>query len=506
MASSGSLPPAVPPFEERKTKSQPCKNSVKAHWSSAYQPRVEFYRSIIDSRHSSAKVPSEALRQIRRESSIIKAQHALLNECENALLPVSRLAPEILSHIFLFLAQDLPLVPEDAEKLDLIIYKRRRDKKNPHPLRKSWTKVLFVSRHFRRTALSDPSLWPAVTTALGQQWMNKLVDLSGSSPITFHLGARYDGMKKAVRAALVQVIGRTRSLQITSNSKGLRTLVLPTLQLPELRQVRFHMEDDEEESSTDGEDMVPSWNSDTLARVTAPALQELFIHGFGDFPWVSTLLQPSLTTLHIGVDAEPSHELVDLYSIKTLLAALSRLPRLAELSLKRCQVKVLHSGLAPVSMPLLRKVRLEHCEYMLVAYAFAHLHVPQEAKLYFSTDMQRFNDPPGTFLSQHHQISPLFFSTLKQHLATAAWQNVYTVECMTKPEMYPEMYSGEASTIEDEEYDDYEDQAFVINVWRLDDPRIVCADCERVPRPKKSYFDTPYDYVIGNPSGFPTNA
>ncbi|VDC07089.1 unnamed protein product [Peniophora sp. CBMAI 1063] len=481
-------PNAVPSFAD----------SVTAHWSRAYQPRVEFYRSILNNQHSSRKAPSEALRQMREESIIIKAQHALLHECHNALLPVSRLAPELLSHVFHFLAQDLPLVPDEAEKLDRAIYMRRRERNaNSHPLRRSWTKVLFVSRHFRRTALGDPSLWPTITTALGQEWMAKLIDFSGSSLVTFHLGARYDGMKKATKAALLKTISRVRGLQITSDSKGLRALRLSSIELPELHQIRFHMEADEEDANTDSEDTVPTWDPTALAQVNAPALRKLSIHGFGDFPWASNLLQHHLTTLHIGIDLEPSYDHVEFPSLRAMLSALSRLSSLTTLSLKRCKVKVIESALAVACLPLLRTLRLEDCSYMLVAYTFAHLQVPQEAKLYFSTDINRFNDRTSPHMAHNLQMSQSFFRTLQEHLATPFWQDLRTVELMTMPEAYPEMYSTDDSVEKDDysDYDDIDKQCFVMNAWRQDDSRIVCADCERVPRRKKGYFDTPFDYV-----------
>ncbi|KZV67213.1 hypothetical protein PENSPDRAFT_736644 [Peniophora sp. CONT] len=450
--------------------------SITAHWSNAYQPRVAFYKSVINSRHSSAKAPHEVLKQIRKESSIIKTQHALLNECENALLPVSRLAPEILAHVFHFLAEDLPLIPEHAEML----------RYGPLPLLNSWTKVLHVSRNFRRTALGDPSLWPAVTTALGWNWMDRLIDLSGSTYITFHIGTDSRGMEQSIQSALLKVSTRVRSLQITSNAKGLRALKLPPLEMPVLQSIRFHGYDGEEEYSSDDEGLVPLWDLNVLTRVSMPAVQELSVHGFDKFPRVSNLLQTSLTSLHIGVDLNYSYVLVKLPPLQTFLGALSRLVNLTELSLERCQVEADEPRVFPISLPHLTELWLDGCDYMTLATLFAYLHTPPEAKLYLCTDLERFNHLPN-------EISPLFFDTLKRHLTTPACQDVRTVEYLTKPEEYPEMYP----TISQRYNPNRSNNFFIINAWRQDDSRIVCADCERVPRHPShfNYYDRPYDLV-----------
>lgn len=460
------------------------------HWSNAYQPRIEFYKSIIGSRHSSARAPSNALDTIRKESSIIKAQHALLNECQNALLPVSRLAPETLSHVFHFLAGDLPLVPDKAERLDYTY----------SPLLKSWTKVLYVSRHFRRTALNDPSLWPAITTALGREWMDKLVDLSGSTFVTFHVGSRTRVMELAVRSALLKVVGRTRDLQITTDSKGLYALEILALEIPFLEKVRFHMSEfnEADSASDDEQDMVPEWNSDVLVRASMPVLQELSIHGFGVFPWSSDLLQPTLTVLHIGTySGQFDDNIVQLPPLESLLAAFSRLPHLAELSLERCQISPPSPGITPVAMLNLRKFCIDDCDYMTMAIIFTNLHTPPQAKLQFFTDISRFNYPRDQ-LSIHHvhdDISPSFFETLTRHLASPAWQDVRTVEFMIRPEDCPEMYPAEERGLG--YYAASPTQTLVINAWRMDDSRIVCADCDRVPRTHwdLNNYDPPTEYV-----------
>ena len=101
------------------------------------------------------------------------------------------------------------------------------------------------SRTFRATSAASLSATRPFTTALGKAWMGRLIALSVSRDITFHLGARYEGVKKDARVALQKVILRTCSLQGPTKAKALCVLKLPSLDLPRFRHVRFHVMDEE---------------------------------------------------------------------------------------------------------------------------------------------------------------------------------------------------------------------------------------------------------------------
>lgn len=469
-------------------------SSVQTHWSKAYKPRIEFYEDAARGHVFSEESSREALERIRKESDIIKTHQARLNECENALLPVSKLAPEILSHVFFCLGEVLPLVTEDAKTHDFEF--------NPHHLLRSWTRVLYVSRHFRRTALSDPSLWPDITTALGMDWMHKLVALSGSTPINFHVGGRIRDMEavRVVQAAIVKVVGRMRSLHVNTGFSGLRVFRrafdASTLEILHILGVLDPYPYGSPTLSAYEIHLPLTWSPALFAGSTMPKLRELSIHGFRNLTDLSALIQPTISVLRIGPDKE-FDDIVQLPRLDALLAMLSRLPQLAELSLEGCIIDHIRPGTSPVTFPNLRELRISNCEHITVATLFSLLHTPSEAKLHLSTDVSQFNHPTELMtLEQANEVSS-FFETLRRCLESPTWQDVRTVELVTTPEKYPEMYSDEVTGRR--RYRSRRTETFAINVWRADDSRIVCADCERKPRTDSVGYsfmnERPFTYV-----------
>ena len=82
----------------------------------------------------------------------------------NEFLPIARLPPEILSHIFSFHAIENP----------------------PNPPGLGWITVTHVCHRWRQVALADPNLWSTVAFNLGTEWAEEMLARSKAALISYN--------------------------------------------------------------------------------------------------------------------------------------------------------------------------------------------------------------------------------------------------------------------------------------------------------------------------------
>ncbi|TFY73441.1 hypothetical protein EWM64_g10571 [Hericium alpestre] len=182
------------------------------------------YRAAFDTVHvmpapvrKTDRTTCNALREV--EGQLYGLNHVMcaLKTQRNALLPISRLPPEVLSQIFQYIA-----VVEQS-------YPRTRY--FPPFLGSSgtlgWIKITHVCRQWRDVALADSRLWAKTVCALPSA-TPEMLQRSGTAPITINHDFSYYRNKsrilKSVQLALTH-IARTKEIRISANKRILTNIV-----------------------------------------------------------------------------------------------------------------------------------------------------------------------------------------------------------------------------------------------------------------------------------------
>ncbi|KZV59673.1 hypothetical protein PENSPDRAFT_546485, partial [Peniophora sp. CONT] len=93
----------------------------------------------------------------------------------NALVPVARFPPEILSLVFHYLAEVEPHnIQKPSEYGDIVTGEVK--------MGIGWIKATQVCQAWREAALADSQLWTAATTLLGKDWLERMLQLGRSQP------------------------------------------------------------------------------------------------------------------------------------------------------------------------------------------------------------------------------------------------------------------------------------------------------------------------------------
>ncbi|KAF7356579.1 F-box domain-containing protein [Mycena venus] len=273
---------------------------------------------------SSAKLVETAQRTLDLE--IRKYQDSIrgLQYRRNALSPIGRLPPEMLSRIFLFCS--------DPESL-------------------SWIKeVSHICRHWRAVALGCPNLWSVLVFAQ-PKWADEMLKRSKMAPLTVKADLTYmtPRMVNTVHSSLTQ-ISRIGELEVKTGSRSVPEILNLTDTAPYLHSLSLASPGfAQEEHFT-----LPN----NFLNAEAPRLRRLELTRFF-LPWDSPLLS-NLFHLKIqnpGPTARPS--------MKELLGVLERMPQLETLELDNA-LPVLAPEVSTLSMPSSR-IPLSHLKRFVIA-------------------------------------------------------------------------------------------------------------------------------------------
>ncbi|KZV70429.1 hypothetical protein PENSPDRAFT_752619 [Peniophora sp. CONT] len=400
--------------------------SVEQYWEHAFQPRVKFYDALVDQNRGTT-TSRDSLEIVEKELRALQAQSAQFYTRVNAFRPISRLSPELLSLVFHYLSLIEPAVPAGPELLE-----EREFRRNLAPT-KTWIKVTHVCSTFRQCALGDRLLWRTTTTAFGPEWMKLLVERSQAPPQSVHVGTGAP-MLSELRSLLQQA----HAVQITHLRPG-DSLSKSTISLPEVRSLRIHM--------TDG---YPDHHWDTFNPVnTMPHLTDLHVHGLIDFDTTFPCITGGLVSLYIGNQSEPVQ-----HAVNDVLDALTRLPRLEDLTLTDCDLWADDdTSSRSISAPALKHLLVESETFADVAKLFDAIEFSAGVSVHLAGDAPYIASEADGWRSLEHALSK------------PVWADLHTLELMGIPEDQPEMLR----TVQTED-----EGSLLFSAWREDEPGYVC--------------------------------
>ncbi|KAI0056098.1 hypothetical protein BV25DRAFT_1832555 [Artomyces pyxidatus] len=147
---------------------------------------------------------SDTLQSFDDEESSMRRAMQSLRTRRNALIPISRLPPEILTRIFTInAAADIPGI---------------RDKTKTRP-RLGWITVTHVCRRWREMVLDLPILWAQLALPLGDKWAEEMVARAKSVPLVFDClvdGGMYRLTTQA-RNLIVKLAPRAKQLSLNTD-------------------------------------------------------------------------------------------------------------------------------------------------------------------------------------------------------------------------------------------------------------------------------------------------
>ncbi|CAL1713946.1 unnamed protein product [Somion occarium] len=226
----------------------------------------------------------------------------------NQILPISRLPPEILAHIF--------------EHLVWIVYRNyRQSQKDPRRYGDvspySWLRVTHVCRHWRDVARHSPPLWTQVIL-MNAPCVQELLTNSKGLPISVEHGRDSESLTAQESLSVVlENMPRVKQLKLTFSRRPYRALsLLPSLHAPILRNLTII-------TSITGDALPPVFQQSGLANL--PHLESLECSGY---PFLSArmLFRSTLRRLSLLPCRAPP-------SPAQLLESLSGLPLLESLNL-----------------------------------------------------------------------------------------------------------------------------------------------------------------------------
>ncbi|KAJ6581526.1 hypothetical protein B0H19DRAFT_983573 [Mycena capillaripes] len=277
---------------------------------------------------SGAKLVESVQRKIDQEIDKYRESIRALQSRRNALSPIGRLPPEMLSRIFLFCS-------------------------NPDSL--SWIKeVSHISRHWRAVALGCPNLW-SFPIFSQPKWADEMLKRSKMAPLTVKADLTYmtPRMVNTVHSSLGQ-ISRIGELDVRTGSRSVPEILNLTDTAPYLHSLCLASPGfAQEEHFT-----LP----DTFLNGEAPRLRRLELTRFfiaWDSPLLSNLLH--LKIQNPGPTARPS--------MKELIEALERMPLLESLELDGA-LPIIAADVSTLSVPSARTA-LSKIKKLVIANASA---------------------------------------------------------------------------------------------------------------------------------------
>lgn len=403
-------------------------DSAEEYWQHAFQQRITFYDALVE-QHRGATIPQDSLALVETELRAFQAQSAIFYKRVNALRPISRLSPELLSEIFHYLSLLEPAVPAEPEVLE-----DRETRRSLAPA-KTWIKVTHVCSTFRQCALGDRSLWRATTTAFGPDWMRLLAERSQVPPLSVHIGTAAP-VPPETRALL----DRAQAVQVTRIS-DVDSFLKSRLALPEARSLRIHMT---------SKDQSKLWDATDGPELDIPHLADLHVYGLPTFDLDQPCITSSLTSLYIGSGSEDIIE----FHIRSILDTLAKLPRLERLTFSGCELWA-DSEINPSSIPTpsLKHLHVDSAGLTSAAQLFDALDLPADVSVHLTGD------------APYVTSDEVAWNYIEHALCKPAWADLSTLELLGLPENEPEMVRHAQAK---------DEGALVFSAWRLDEPGYVC--------------------------------
>ncbi|KAH7922443.1 hypothetical protein BV22DRAFT_1121467 [Leucogyrophana mollusca] len=317
---------------------------------------------------TAASAPStvaQAQLKIDNELEVLGNRVRALRTRRNAISRISSLPDELLAAVFMHYASRL--YAEYCRLQDSLYM--------PQPLQ--WIKVTHVCRHWRRVALSYPTLW-SLLVPQRSRWCeemlarSKMAALVIDTDLTYMTPKAVSGVEKALGH-----IGRVEELRLVSSKETMEKLLAPlvTTPAPLLKALSL-------ENTRHTHMRIDNYSlSETLFGGRAPHLRKLELFKC-DLVWSSRILD-GLTHLdisHLTSSARPT--------MVQLIAALRRAPALKALSFDDALplLPVTTTSIStitqdsPVILPVLASLRLVGT-VVECAYLLAHLTIPINASL-----------------------------------------------------------------------------------------------------------------------------
>ncbi|KAF8871581.1 hypothetical protein BD779DRAFT_457942 [Infundibulicybe gibba] len=263
------------------------------------QDEIDNFRHRCDNEDRALHNVLDALHEHRaREERAIESTIAAIHHHRNALIPISRLPPEILSRIFVFHAQIEPW-----KWLEAALTSTR------------------VCRRWRQIGLDCPGLWSRIDCR-SAAWMAVMMERSRSVPLSLVIIERDDIGPQRV-TLIADNLHRFKSLDLhipDANTHRFLELLGGPVPLLEYLSIVYvgHA--------------TFAFPSEFLGG-SAPSLRHIKLITHSYVPWNSGLFA-NLVTLNVNAEGEPDGPLAP--SIERLLSALARMPRLETLILCGC--------------------------------------------------------------------------------------------------------------------------------------------------------------------------
>ncbi|KAJ6591565.1 hypothetical protein DFH09DRAFT_1358138 [Mycena vulgaris] len=294
---------------------------------------------------SSQQLVQRAQRQIDQEIHKLSESVRALQSRRNALSPVGRLPPEILSRVFVFCS--------DPDSL-------------------MWVKeVSHISRHWRAVALACPTLWTFPVFSQ-PKWADEFLKRSKMAPLTVKADLTYmtPRMVNTVHSSLIH-ISRIGELDVKTGSRSVPEILNLSDPAPYLHSLCL-------ESPGFSNEQHFTLPDTFLNGGEAPRLRKLELTRFF-LPWDSPLMSNliHLKIHHPGSIARPS--------MSELVEALERMPLLETLELDNALPKIA-DGVSIVSVPI-NRTALSHLKRLTIANVSA---------LECADALNHFSYPPST--------------------------------------------------------------------------------------------------------------
>ncbi|KAI0051940.1 hypothetical protein FA95DRAFT_1592984 [Auriscalpium vulgare] len=348
--------------------------------------------------HAQLQVKEDTIEEAKREvREALAVGDGAMNSAlcalrqHNSLLPIARLAPELLRAIFTF-----------CSEVDWIGYRPK--------FHAGWLTVTHVCERWRDVALGHSGLWAAnISSSLGPTWTDAFVQRAQKVPLTLHV---YGPLEDWRLRFLANNMPRTACLKVDFPAKhhpgafSTDAPLLTTLKM-DVTDTATHM---------DREVL-----SDNFLGGHAPMLRKLYItSNCVAMPWMTLSIFASITSLHLFSIYEPGVHSFDQF-LDDLLDGVEGMRELERLKISRAKNFFASKAEEPVANQQHRRVtlvKMVSLELDLISLPdtimlISHLSMPHAAVCYY----------PNSSKENEHLMDlffPLILASLHCHADSAA--------------------------------------------------------------------------------------
>ncbi|RDB25736.1 hypothetical protein Hypma_006082 [Hypsizygus marmoreus] len=271
--------------------------------------------------------------QIDQQITALDDAARILKRQHNSLIPIARLVPEVLCHVFEYVR---------TAYLHAKSYGGRG-------ITMRWVWVSYVCSGWRSIALGCPRLWNTIDMSYGNTWVREMITHSRGSPL-YITGSLYESNVETLQSLLPRHIARLRKLSLSSRSHpGLFQLLdeLPASSAPLLEHLSITLS--------------PAHSLPTnvfSSGKSGSQLQQLSLHNCF-FRWDLMMPMPVLTSLHVSYDSPMAVK----PRVGQIVAALECMPHLEVLELMCIQFSIMDDGL---KRPDQRTVHLPYLTFLRI--------------------------------------------------------------------------------------------------------------------------------------------